>query len=139
MRSHLRTALVLVVTVGLLAFFLRDVNLTDVWEKTREADARLLVAGVAVTLMTYALRAFRWQYLLAPIGPTRFVTAFQTTVIGFMVSQSERFGHWYPWSMPVQVLAGQGQWIDFVLVAGSCGGLLVALLGLLDFRRLEFE
>jgi len=46
----------------------------------------LLAAAVCVTLMTYVLRAFRWQYLLAPIGPTRFATAFQTTVIGFAAS-----------------------------------------------------
>ena len=86
MRSHLRAALVLALTIGLLAYFLRDVKLGDVWEKTREADARLLALGVGVTLMTYVLRAFRWQYLLAPIGPTRFATAFQTTVIGFAAS-----------------------------------------------------
>src|SRR5262249_42455575 len=49
-------------------------------------DVRLLVLGVCVTMMTYALRAFRWQYLLAPIGPTRFATAFRTTVIGFAAS-----------------------------------------------------
>jgi uncharacterized protein (TIRG00374 family) len=29
------------------------------------------------------LRAVRWQFLLAPIGPTRFSQAFRTTVIGF--------------------------------------------------------
>jgi glycosyltransferase 2 family protein len=86
MRSHLRAALVLLVTVGLLAYFLRDVNLGEVWEKTREADPRLLAMAVAITLMTYVLRAFRWRYLLAPIGPTRFSTAFQTTVIGFAAS-----------------------------------------------------
>jgi glycosyltransferase 2 family protein len=86
MRSHLRAALVLVLTIGLLAFFLRGVNLGEVWEKTREADARLLVLGIGVTMMTYALRAFRWRYLLAPIGPARFSTAFQTTVIGFAAS-----------------------------------------------------
>ena len=61
------------------------------------------------------------------------------TVMGFLIGQSERFGHWYPWSMPLQVLAGKGQWAEFVLVAGTCGGLLVALLGLLDFGRREFE
>src|SRR5262249_60493408 len=42
-----------------------------------------LFLGVCVTMMTYALRAFRWQSLLAPIGPARFATAFRTTVIGF--------------------------------------------------------
>ena len=86
MRSRLRAAVVLLVTIGLLAFFLRGVNAADVWEKTRQADPRLLALGVGVTMMTYALRALRWQYLLAPIGPTRFSTAFQTTVIGFAAS-----------------------------------------------------
>jgi uncharacterized protein (TIRG00374 family) len=83
MRSRLRAALVLVLTVGLLAYFLHGVPLGDVWSKTRQADVGLLVVGVGVTLMVYALRAFRWQYLLAPIGPTHFSTAFQATVIGF--------------------------------------------------------
>ena len=32
---------------------------------------------------TFWARAVRWQYLLAPIGPTRFRTVFRTTVIGF--------------------------------------------------------
>jgi len=86
MRPRVRTIVVFLLTFGLLAFFFRGVNPREVWEKTREADAGLLVVGVFVTLMTYAWRAFRWQYLLAPIGPTRFSTAFQTTVIGFAAS-----------------------------------------------------
>jgi uncharacterized protein (TIRG00374 family) len=86
MRSRLRTALVLALTIGLLAFFLRGVDLAGVWAATRHADARLLVLAVFVTLTTYALRAFRWQYLLAAIGPTHFLTAFRTTVIGFSAS-----------------------------------------------------
>src|SRR6266567_5144853 len=86
MRSRLRTALVLALTIGLLAFFLRGVDLGGVWAATRHADARLLVLAVCVTLTTYALRAFRWQYLLAAIGPTHFLTAFRTTVIGFSAS-----------------------------------------------------
>src|SRR5258707_7436688 len=86
MPSRLRAALVLVLTVGLLAFFLRGVDFGGVWEATRHADGRLLAVAIGVTMLTYALRAFRWQYLLAPIGPTRFSTAFQTTTIGFAAS-----------------------------------------------------
>jgi len=86
MRLRVRTTVILLLTIGLLAFFFRGVNPAEVWERTREADGRLLIGGVLVTLMTYALRAFRWQYLLAPIGPTRFSVAFQTTVIGFAAS-----------------------------------------------------
>jgi len=60
------------------------------------------------------------------------------TVMGFLIGQSERYGHWYPWTMPLQVLAGKGQWVEFVMVAGVAGGIAVALLGLLDFRQREF-
>lgn len=86
MSSRLRAALVIVLTVGLLAFFLRGVDPAAVWGETRHADGILLVAAILVVLVTYVLRAFRWQYLLAPIGPTRFRTAFETTVIGFAFS-----------------------------------------------------
>jgi glycosyltransferase 2 family protein len=83
MRSRLRAALVLVLTAGLLAYFLRNADMAGVWEETRHADGGLLVLAIGTTLLTYALRAYRWQYLLAPIGPTRFAIAFETTVIGF--------------------------------------------------------
>lgn len=86
MPSRLRAALILVLTAGLLAYFLRGVDLRAVWAETRHANPWLLVAAVGLTMITYALRAFRWQYLLAPIGPTRFSTAFETTVIGFAAS-----------------------------------------------------
>jgi uncharacterized protein (TIRG00374 family) len=86
MRSRLRAALVLVLTLGLLAFFFNDVNMADVWTATRAADPRLLILAVAVTMMIYTFRALRWQYLLAPIGRTHFSTAFQTTIIGFAAS-----------------------------------------------------
>ncbi len=86
MPSRLRAALVLILTIGLLAFVFRGADPGRVWEATRHADGRLLVVGVFATMLTYALRAARWQYLLAPIGPTRFATAFRTTVIGFAAS-----------------------------------------------------
>lgn len=86
MPSRLRAALILALTAGLLAFFLRGVDLRAVWAETRHANLWLLALAVAFTMITYALRAFRWQYLLAPIGPTRFSTAFETTMIGFAAS-----------------------------------------------------
>jgi len=86
MPSRLRAALVLLLTIGLLAFFLSGANLGRAWEATRQADARLIAVALAVTMLSYALRAIRWQYLLASIGPTHFATAFRTTVIGFAAS-----------------------------------------------------
>lgn len=83
MRSRLRTALVLLLTVGLLAYFLRNANMASVWAETRHASGGLLLLVLGITILTYALRAYRWQYLLAPIGATHFMAAFETTVIGF--------------------------------------------------------
>ncbi|HTI39384.1 MAG TPA: lysylphosphatidylglycerol synthase transmembrane domain-containing protein [Vicinamibacterales bacterium] len=81
--SRFRPALVLLLTAGLLAFFLRSADWTGVWAETSSARAGLLMLAVGTTLTTYVVRAFRWQYLLAPIGPTTFSAAFETTVIGF--------------------------------------------------------
>jgi uncharacterized protein (TIRG00374 family) len=49
----------------------------------RRARPMLLVGAVLITGLTYVLRSLRWQYLLAPIGHTRFSSAFRATVIGF--------------------------------------------------------
>jgi uncharacterized protein (TIRG00374 family) len=86
MRSRVRTVLICLLTLGLLAFFLRNADMAGVWAETRRARAGLLVLALIVTALTYVLRALRWQYLLAPIGATHFGNAFRTTVIGFAAS-----------------------------------------------------
>jgi uncharacterized protein (TIRG00374 family) len=83
MQPRVRNALILLLTLGLLGVFLRSVDVADVWGETRRANPWPLLLAVATTGATYAVRALRWQYLLAPIGPTHFGTAFRTTVIGF--------------------------------------------------------
>jgi uncharacterized protein (TIRG00374 family) len=83
MRSRIRTVLVLLLTAGLVVLFLRNANLSQVWREMATARYGLIVLATVITLGYYALRAFRWQYLLIPIGPTRFSTAYRTTVIGF--------------------------------------------------------
>lgn len=83
MRGHLRTALLLVATFGLLALFIRNASLAEVTREIRGANLWLLLAGTFFTVVTYLVRAWRWQVLLAPIGRTHFGTAFRTTIIGF--------------------------------------------------------
>ncbi|MBI4885936.1 MAG: flippase-like domain-containing protein [Acidobacteria bacterium] len=78
-----RTLLVSVLAIALFTWFLSHANLADVWVQLRHARVDLLVAGFGAVVLTYVLRAWRWRYLLRPIGPTRFRTAFRTTVIGF--------------------------------------------------------
>lgn len=80
---RIRTALVSLLAIALLAWFLRHANLTDVWSQVRRARVDFLFLGLLFVGVTYWVRAWRWQFLLAPLGPTRFRTAFRTTVIGF--------------------------------------------------------
>ncbi|MDA1183179.1 MAG: lysylphosphatidylglycerol synthase transmembrane domain-containing protein [Acidobacteria bacterium] len=77
-----RTVLVSVLAVALMGWFLRGTDLEDVWTQVRAARLDLLVVGFVLVVVTFVIRAHRWQYLLRPIGPTRFRTAFRTTVIG---------------------------------------------------------
>ena len=79
----MRTVLVSLLAIALFAWFLSHANLAGVWTEVKRARIDLLVAGFFAVVLTYVLRAWRWQYLLHPIGPTRFRTAFRTTVIGF--------------------------------------------------------
>jgi len=77
--------------------------------------------------------AVRWSSFTVAVS-----VGMSATVMGFLIGQSAKFGHWYPWSMPVQVLAGEGRWLEFVMVAGVAGGLAMAIASVLDFRRREF-
>ncbi len=86
MRPPVRTALIFLLTIGLLGFAFRQTDFAGVWAETRRANGRLLTLALIITALTYGVRAWRWQSLLAPIGSTRFADAFTTTVIGFAAS-----------------------------------------------------
>ncbi len=70
----------------LVWLFLRNVDFGELRQALARAHPLYIGAAILVTLQTYLIRARRWQSLLAPIGPSRFRTAFRTTVIGFAVS-----------------------------------------------------
>lgn len=97
----------------------------------RTAASCYAAALLMVALHTWL--AIRWRSFTVAVS-----VGMSATVMGFLIGQSERFGHWYPWSMPVQVMAGKGQWTSFVVVAGLAGFLVAGLAGLADFRRREF-
>jgi hypothetical protein len=86
MRAHLRTAVIVVLTVVMLAWFLRGANLRDVWSEMGRGRLDLLTLALTATALTYVLRAVRWQYLLLPLGRPHFSMVLKTTVIGFAVS-----------------------------------------------------
>lgn len=86
MRNVIRTVVVIGLAVGLLAVFLREADLSQVWSAMASARADLIWLTIGLTVLTFVVRAERWKYLLEPLGPTRFRTVFRTTVIGFAAS-----------------------------------------------------
>ncbi|MEP7117282.1 MAG: lysylphosphatidylglycerol synthase transmembrane domain-containing protein [Acidobacteriota bacterium] len=86
MRPWLRTVALLALTVVLVAVFLRNADLHQVWTVMRTADVRLVAVGVACVMASYALRAVRWQVMLSPLGHPRFGVALRATIIGFAAS-----------------------------------------------------
>jgi uncharacterized protein (TIRG00374 family) len=83
MRKQVRTLALVVLAVGLLALFLRGAHLNEVWAEIKKADPWLVGIAVSSTVVNMAFRAIRWQYLLKPVGPTRFRSVFRATMIGF--------------------------------------------------------
>src|SRR6266699_2094741 len=86
MKSSLRTLAVLAVGAILLGVFLRNV---DFWRVSREighARPEWLALSLASMFVNLSIRAFRWQYLLDPLGKVGFSSAFRATAVGFAAS-----------------------------------------------------
>src|SRR5580693_7935830 len=86
MRSHLRTIVVLTLALGLLALFLHNVDLRGVLGEILHARPDWLALSLATMFVNLTIRARRWQYLLEPLGPTSFGSAFRATAVGFAAS-----------------------------------------------------
>jgi uncharacterized protein (TIRG00374 family) len=86
MKKSVRTLVIAALSLGLLWLFLRGAHLGEVWGEIKQADGWWIALSIITTVGNMAIRAVRWQYLLAPIGQTRFRPAFRTTMIGFAAS-----------------------------------------------------
>ena len=98
MRSHVRTLVVLALAVALVALFLHNVEPLGVsWRRSAARRPEWLALSLATMFLNLAIRALRWQYLLEPLGPTTFGSAFRATAVGFAASArpagARRRGH----------------------------------------------
>ncbi len=83
MTGYLKHALILLVTVALLALFLRQADLAAVARELSQAQPGGVILALAALIGTFICRTFRWQYLLLPAGRVPFGPALRATVIGF--------------------------------------------------------
>ncbi len=71
----------------LLWYTFRDVDLAEVWHEIRAANVPLLILTSIALTLPFPLRAFRWRPLLRPAFPgTRFRPRYAATCIGFMAN-----------------------------------------------------
>ncbi|OFW33226.1 MAG: hypothetical protein A3G76_06690 [Acidobacteria bacterium RIFCSPLOWO2_12_FULL_65_11] len=86
MKSTVRTLVVLALTVALLALFLRNVDVARVRADIARAQLLWLALSLTTMIVNLAIRSFRWQYLLEPLGHVSFGEAFRATAVGFAAS-----------------------------------------------------
>jgi uncharacterized protein (TIRG00374 family) len=86
MRSHLRALIVLALGAALLVFFLYNVDLRGVARQIVHADVRWLAFSLLTMAVNLVIRAWRWQYLLEPLGRPKFLSSFRATAVGFAAS-----------------------------------------------------
>ena len=79
----IRTALVTLLAIALFAWFLSRANLSGIAAEIAHARMDLIIWSVVIAAVMPVVRAFRWRYLLDPIGPTRFGPVLRATIIGF--------------------------------------------------------
>jgi uncharacterized protein (TIRG00374 family) len=72
---------------GLLAWFLRGQNWSEIAAAFRRANLTCLAGLVAATLICYAVRAWRWGFLYRPLAPIPFKDLHSATYVGFMSGQ----------------------------------------------------
>ena len=84
MTGYLKHVLILLVTVALLALFLRQADLSAVGRELSQAHPGGILLALLASVATFIFRTFRWQYLLLPVaGHVPFGPALRATVIGF--------------------------------------------------------
>ena len=83
LRRSIRTLIVIALTLGLTAFFLRNAQLDHVLNAVWLARLDMLVVCTVFTVLSYVIRIERWRGLLRPVGSVSFLTAGMATVIGF--------------------------------------------------------
>jgi uncharacterized protein (TIRG00374 family) len=86
MRSHLQTFVVLTLALALVVLFLYNVDLQGVVAQILRARPDWLAFALFTMVVNLAIRAWRWQYLLEPLGRPSFANAFRATSVGFAAS-----------------------------------------------------
>jgi uncharacterized protein (TIRG00374 family) len=74
----------MLISVVLLYFSLRKLNVMDAWETVKTAKYLWLIPGIAVYFVAVWVRTWRWHYLLRPLKKIDTNKMFPVVAIGYM-------------------------------------------------------
>lgn len=67
-----------------IALFLIGVNIKEIWVTLKDANYFFVLLAVCINVLTFMIRAARWEYLLDPIKKVNLDSLFSAVCIGFM-------------------------------------------------------
>ncbi len=112
----------LAVTVGAIAFTLRDISFAEVAAAIGEADLWLLLAvAVPANVASLWVRALRWKHLACHVVPMTAGATYRATAIGYLVNNL----------LPLRI----GEVVRAWVLARETGGATVALFGTVLLER----
>ena len=76
----------IVLSIVFLYFFVRNLDMGEVWSVLRAGKGSWLLLGIVTNILNYFLRSLRWRYFLLPLKKVGIWNAYKTTVIGFALS-----------------------------------------------------
>lgn len=101
------------------------------WQKLALISVQLCItSSLMIGIQTFI--ALRWRSFTVASA-----SGIVATVAGFLIAQSSRFGHFYPWALPVQLFTNPPKHLESALWLGALGGLASLILGAWHFSRRE--
>jgi len=101
------------------------------WWLVRRCLGMVAAALLMTTIQLWI--SLRWSSFTVAVA-----AGMAATVAGFMIGQS-RWGHLYPWSMPVQLFTRTGAHANFAMAASAAAAALVLALALWHLTRRELD
>ena len=82
-RKYIEFGALCLLAIGILWWFGRSLNWSEVRTAVRNANIYMLLAATLIICFAYLIRAFRWKAFLRPLGGSHLSHLFAATTIGF--------------------------------------------------------
>ena len=96
-------------------------------------------AAVTLTAALLVIAIQHWVSLRLPAFAASVGFGVAATITGAIVINSGRYGPWWPWCLPAQLLATKPEVVAHSLWYSSIGAVIVSVIGAVEFSRREIR